>query len=79
MSAHPDIDKLPLETDGIRVRETIREIFRNPENGAPDNISKAGCLALAIKSNEVGREAGDGKTHVLWNAWCERFAPGGLA
>lgn len=77
MSFHPDIDKLPLETDGIRVRETIREIFRNPENGAPDNISKAGCLALAIKSNEVGREAGDDKTHVLWNAWCERFAPGG--
>ena len=25
---HPDIEKLPLEIDGIPVRETIREIFR---------------------------------------------------
>ena len=39
---HPDIEKLPLEIDGIPVRETIREIFRNPDNGRPDNISKAG-------------------------------------
>jgi hypothetical protein len=54
MSDHPDIEKLPLETYSIPVRETIREIFRNPDNGAPDNISKAGCLALALRSNEVG-------------------------
>lgn len=26
MSDHPDIEKLPLEIDGIPVRETIREI-----------------------------------------------------
>lgn len=45
---HTDIEKLPLEIDGIPVRETIREIFRNPDNGTPDNISKAGCLALAL-------------------------------
>lgn len=70
----PDIEKLPLEIDGVSVRETIREIFHNPENGTPDNISKAGCLALAIKSNEVGRTVGGDKTHVLWNAWRERFA-----
>ncbi|WP_194945388.1 pentapeptide repeat-containing protein [Limnohabitans sp. DM1] len=66
MSEHPDIEKLPLEIDGIPVRETIREIFRNPENGTPDNISKAGCLALALKSNEVG---GRDKGYVVWNAW----------
>ena len=54
---HPDIEKLPLEIDGIRVRETIREIFRNPDNGTPDNISKAGCLALAKQGA------------IVWNAW----------
>ncbi len=70
MSDHPDIEKLPLEIDGIPVRETIREIFRNPENGTPDNISKAGCLSLALKSNEVGWE---GAGHVVWNAWRENF------
>jgi hypothetical protein len=66
MSDHPDIEKLPLEIDGIPVRETIREIFRNPENGTPDNISKAGCLALALKSNEVG---GPARGYMVWNAW----------
>lgn len=66
---HPDIEKLPLEVDGIPVRETIREIFRNPENGTPDNISKAGCLALALKSKEVG----GGKSHLVWNAWRDVF------
>lgn len=66
---HPDIEKLPLEIDGIPVRETIREIFRNPENGTPDKISRAGCLVLALRSNDLGRAAGEGKTHVLWNAW----------
>ncbi|PUE62792.1 hypothetical protein B9Z45_03015 [Limnohabitans sp. 2KL-17] len=70
MSEHPDIEKLPLEIDGIPVRETIREIFRDPENGTPDNISKAGCLALALKSNEVG---GEGKGYVVWNAWRRAF------
>ncbi len=58
---HPDIEKLPLEVDGIPVRETIREIFRNPENGTPDNISKAGCLALAEHSV------------VVWNCWRHTF------
>ena len=67
---HPHIEKLPLEVDGITVRETIREIFRDPENGTPDNISKAGCLALALKSNEVG---GVGKGYVCWNAWRRAF------
>lgn len=66
MREHPDLQKLPLEIDGIPVRETIREIFRNPENGTPDNISKAGCLALALKSNEVG---GHEKGYLVWNAW----------
>lgn len=73
MSDHPDIEKIAADTngviDGIPVRETIREIFRNPENGTPDKISRAGCLALSLRSNEVGRAAGEAKTHVLWNAW----------
>jgi hypothetical protein len=54
---HPDIEKLPLVINGIPVRETIREIFRNPENGTPDNINKAGCLALAKQGA------------IIWNAW----------
>jgi hypothetical protein len=33
------------------------EVFADPENGTPDNITQAGCLALA----RLGREA--------WNAW----------
>lgn len=52
MIDHPDIEKLDLS-----VRETVRGVFRDPENGTPDDISKAGCLALA----EQGFEA--------WNAW----------
>ena len=68
---HPDLDHLPLHVDGVRVRETVRELFRNTENGTPDNISKAGCLALALKSNEVGKP---NKGHVVWNAWREAFA-----
>ena len=67
---HPDIEKLPPEIDGIPVRETIRQLFRDPANGKPDNISKEGCLALAFKSNEVG---GAGKGYVVWNAWREIF------
>lgn len=67
---HPDIEKLPLEIDGIRVRETIREIFRNPDNGTPDHISKAGCLALALRSNVVG---GRDRGCVVWNAWRKEF------
>ena len=53
---HPDIEK--LEIDGIPVRESIREIFCNPEHGTPDNISKEGCLALALMSNQVARALG---------------------
>lgn len=67
---HPDIEKLPLEIDGIPVRETIREIFRNSDNGTPDNISRAGCLTLAFKSNEIG---GQEKGHVVWNEWRVQF------
>jgi hypothetical protein len=67
---HPDIEKLPPEIDGIPVRETIRQLFREPVNGTPDNISKEGCLALALKSNELG---GAGKGYVVWNTWRETF------
>jgi len=73
---HPDIEKLPLVIDGIPVRETIREIFRNPENGTPDNISKAGCLALALRSNEMWgrREVGRKyRGYVVWNEWRGKF------
>ena len=58
---HPDIEKLPLEIDGSPIRESIREIFRNPVNGTPDNISKAGCLALAKQGA------------IVWNVWRLRF------
>lgn len=34
-----------------------REVFNYSENGLPNNISKAGCLALA----RLGKDA--------WNAW----------
>ena len=61
MSDHPDIEKLPLTVHGIPVRETVREIFRNPDNGTPDNISKAGCLALAKRGA------------IVWNPWREVF------
>jgi uncharacterized protein YjbI with pentapeptide repeats len=67
---HPDIEQLPHFEHGVIVREIIRDIFRNPDNGTPDNISKVGCLALVLKSNEVG---GDGKGHVVWNAWRRVF------
>ncbi len=76
---HPDLEKLPLEVDGIPVRETVREIFRNPDNGTPDNISKAGCLALARMSNVVGgvQVHQDGghteRGHLIWNSWRKQF------
>ena len=43
------------------IREQVREVFSKAENGTPDNISKAGCLALAKKGKDV------------WNAWREAF------
>ncbi len=36
-------------------------IFADPENGTPDNITQAGCLALA----RLGREA--------WNTWRSKY------
>ena len=54
MRNHPDLETLPLEINGTPVRETIREIFRNLANGTPDTIRKAGCWALALKSNALG-------------------------
>lgn len=36
-------------------------VFTDPENGTPDNITQAGCLALA----RLGREA--------WNAWRSKY------
>jgi hypothetical protein len=79
---HPDIEQLPLAVDGVPVRETVRELFRNPENGTPDNISKAGCLALALKSNELshdffelnGHTQGNTQhTAIVWNCWRQIF------
>ena len=58
---HPYIENLPLEVDGKLVREVVRKVFRNAENGTPDAITRAGCIALALK----GKEA--------WNAWREMF------
>ncbi len=40
-------------------------VFENPENGTPDNISQAGCLALA----RLGKEA--------WNAWRLKYPVSG--
>ncbi len=71
MSDHPDLEKLPLEVDGIPVRETVREIFRNPENGLPNKIRKMGCWSLALKSDELGK--GAGKSHIVWNEWFKIF------
>ncbi len=68
---HPDIEKLPDVLEGIPVKESIRQLFRDPENGTPDNISKAGCLALARLSNDLGAQQGKG--YVVWNAWREVF------
>ena len=70
MIDHPHIDQLPPVIEGVPVREPIREIFRDPKNGTPDNISRAGCLALAMKSNQIG---GTGKGHLVWNAWRQAF------
>lgn len=67
---HPDIEKLPDVLEGIPVKESIRQLFRDPVNGIPDNISKEGCLALALKSNELG---GAGKGYVVWNTWRRAF------
>ena len=64
---HSDIDKLPTE---FEVHEAIREVFLDPQNGTQDDISRAGCLALAKKSNEVG---GKDNGHVVWNAWRKSF------
>lgn len=62
---HPDIEKIAIDTDGIidgiAVREIIREIFRKPENGKPNDISKAGSLALLRNGRFV------------WNAWRENY------
>ncbi|WP_411727636.1 pentapeptide repeat-containing protein [Methyloglobulus sp.] len=38
-----------------------RDVFKDPQNGTPDNITQAGCLALA----RLGKEA--------WNAWRKDF------
>ena len=38
-----------------------RDVFKDPENGTPDNITQAGCLALA----RLGKEA--------WNAWRRKY------
>jgi hypothetical protein len=65
-----DLDQLPLRISGVPVREALRDVFSEPTNGSPDNITKAGCLALAAKSNEVGLPD---KRHVLWNAWRKAF------
>lgn len=54
---HPDIEKLPDVLEGIPVKESIRQLFRDPVNGTPDNISKEGCLALAKQGA------------IVWNAW----------
>ena len=56
MSDHPNLEKLDPS-----VRDIVREVFRDRANGAPDNISKAGCLALAMQGHEA------------WNAWREAF------
>jgi hypothetical protein len=42
-------------------------VFTDPENGTPDNITQAGCLALA----RLGKEA--------WNAWRSKYPARGEA
>lgn len=43
----------------------VQALFSDPENGTPDNISKAGCLALAWLEKDA------------WNAWREVFPVAG--
>ena len=75
MSDHPNIEDLPDLLEGIPVRESIRQLFRDAANGTPDNISKAGCLALARLSNSflalINHQAVNGE--ILWNAWRKAF------
>ncbi|MFM7697106.1 MAG: hypothetical protein ACKO5X_00540 [Limnohabitans sp.] len=68
---HPKIEMLPDIVEGIHVKDALRKLFQDGKNGTPDNISKAGCLALANLSNQLG--AAQGKGHVVWNAWRREF------
>jgi hypothetical protein len=52
------------------IRQHVLDVFSETENGTPDNISKAGCLALALKSNDAGQPR---KGYVIWNAWRKAF------
>ena len=75
MSDHPDIELLPDVLEGIPVKESIRQLFRDPANGTPDNISRAGCLALACLSNSflalINHQAVN--REILWNTWRKAF------
>jgi uncharacterized protein YjbI with pentapeptide repeats len=52
------------------IREHVLDVFSETKNGTPDGITQAGCLELALKSNEVGE---DNKGDVVWNAWRKLF------
>jgi len=75
MSDHPNIEDLPDLLEGIPVREAIRQLFRDPANGMPDNISKAGCLALARLSNSWYKLVDHQMIHteIVWNSWRQIF------
>lgn len=46
---------------GRTLDQLLLEVFANPENGKPDDISPAGCLALA----KLGKD--------VWNAWHQKY------
>jgi hypothetical protein len=56
---HIDIRALSGIDDGFK--EALAVFFENKEHGAPDKISKSGCLALAQMGSEI------------WNVWRECF------
>jgi hypothetical protein len=80
MKKSSGFESIPLDlmSDDKAVREVIRDFFdesplaenQKPIYGEADNITKAGCLALARISNEVG---GPNKGYVVWNTWRKAF------
>lgn len=70
MSEHNDLSLLRRENEGLHPHQILQEFFQNPEYGTPENISPAGCIELARRSNEIG---GEMNGHIIWNAWRDQF------
>lgn len=64
-------DTLPNEVKWLFSEDNSDDEHGQPRYGSPDNISQAGCLALAKISNQGAEKHGGGE--VLWNKWRELF------